>query len=31
MVQQVKDWHCLCGNVVLIPGLVWWVEDQALP
>ena len=30
MVQQVKDWHCLCGGMGSIPTLALWVKDAVL-
>ena len=30
MAQRVKDHHCPCEDVGLIPGLAQWVKDSAL-
>ena len=27
----VKNWYCLCEDEGIIPGMVRWVKDQALP
>lgn len=31
MAQWVDDPACLCGDAGLVPGLVQWAKDLALP